>query len=200
MTVVEAIERGFRRLSAGMSDLAGWLYLLGACFVAVNVITRRFLGFSSPGLVEITGYLLAFGISLGLAHSLATKAHIRVDVLVRRLPLRLRAYMHALALAFLAGFGGLLAVRAWSVAELSWRLGSKDTTALEVPLVVPQTVWLFGLLVFASLAVLMAIRVTVLLATSRHEELDALLTVREEEEAAAVVEELTRAPAAQRES
>jgi TRAP-type C4-dicarboxylate transport system permease small subunit len=171
--------------------VAGWLYLIGAVFVTINVFTRRFLGFSSPGVVEITGYLLALGISFGLAETLTTRGHIRVDVLVRSLPLGIRVYMHTIALAFLTGFVVLLTVRALDVVATSWRLGAKDTTELETPLVVPEGLWFLGLMLFSVLAILMLVRIAGLLATGRHAELDGILGVSpEEEEAAALVKEL----------
>lgn len=49
-----------------MGDLAGWVYLLCACFITFEVISRRYFGFSSQGTTEISGYMLAFGITWGL--------------------------------------------------------------------------------------------------------------------------------------
>jgi TRAP-type C4-dicarboxylate transport system permease small subunit len=171
--------------------MAGWLYLIGAVFVTINVFTRRFLGFSSAGVVEISGYLLAVGISFGLAETLTTRGHIRVDVLVRSLPLGIRVYMHTIALAFLTGFVVLITVRALDVVATSWRLGSRDTTDLETPLVVPESLWFIGLVLFSVLALLMLARMVALLVTGRHAELDGILGVsQEEEEASALVKEL----------
>ena len=62
------------------------------------MLARNFGGFSSRATTEITSYLLAFGIAWGLAHALATRAHIRIDVLVNRLPLGSRQFLHAFAL------------------------------------------------------------------------------------------------------
>ena len=58
---------------AGVSSLC-------ALFITFDVVARRFFGFSSQATIELTGYALAFGIAWGLAHALATRAHIRVDV------------------------------------------------------------------------------------------------------------------------
>lgn len=191
LSLLERVEHLVARAGRGTGEVAGWLYLIGAVFVTVNVVTRRFLGFSSPGVVEVTGYLLALGISFGLAETLTTRGHIRVDVLVRSLPLGIRVYMHTIALAFLTGFVALLTVRSLDVVVTSWQLGSRDTTELETPLVVPQALWFLGLLLFAMLAVLMLVRITALLATGRYAHLDGILGVSaEEEEAAALVKEL----------
>lgn len=191
LTLLERAEHLLGRVGRATGEVAGWLYLIGAVFVAVNVFTRRFLGFSSPGVVEITGYLLAVGISFGLAETLTTGGHIRVDVLVRNLPLRVRVYMHTLALAFLAAFGTLLVIRSMDVVATSWRLSAKDTTDLETPLVLPQTIWLLGLALFAVLASVMLARIIGLLVTRRYAQLDGILGVSPEAvEAAALVKEL----------
>jgi TRAP-type C4-dicarboxylate transport system permease small subunit len=161
-----------------MAELAGWVYLAGALFVTANVISRRYLGFSSPAVVEITGYLLAFGISWGLADTLLGKGHIRVDVAVNKLPLRPRVLMHLLALTFLLAFAGLLALRAYEVVAESWELQASDTTALSVPLVVPQGLWLVGLLVFVVVVIGTLLHGARLLLRARYEELEALVGSR----------------------
>jgi TRAP-type C4-dicarboxylate transport system permease small subunit len=165
-----------------MGDLAGWGYLVCAFFITFDVVSRRFLGFSSQGTVEISGYLLAFGITWGLAYALSARGHIRVDVVVMRFPLRLRAYAHALALAFLAVFGALLALRAWSVVQESWELGAKETSALTIPLVIPQAPWAVGLTVFAILAAVLMLRTLLLLLRGRYHTVDRILAGRSLEE------------------
>ena len=139
-----------------MNSLAGWMYLLCACFITLDVLSRRFLHFSSQGTTEISSYMLAFGISWGLAQALTSRGHIRVDVLVLRLPVRVRAYLHLLALAFLTVLGLLFARRAWDVVLESWEFGAKDTSALSIPLILPQGLWAIGLSVFCVLTARLA--------------------------------------------
>jgi TRAP-type C4-dicarboxylate transport system permease small subunit len=165
-----------------MGDLAGWGYLVCAFFITFDVVARRFLGFSSQGTVEISGYLLAFGITWGLAYALSVRGHIRVDVVVMRSPLRLRACAHALALALLAVFGALLALRAWGVVQESWALGARETSALTIPLVIPQAPWAAGLTVFAILAAVLLLRTLLLLLHGRYETVDRMLAARSLEE------------------
>ncbi|MDB5383221.1 MAG: hypothetical protein JWO26_2853, partial [Rhodospirillales bacterium] len=86
-----------------MAHIAGWNYVACALFITFDIVGRSLFGFSSQATVEITGYMLAGGIAWGLAHTLAKRAHIRVDVLVNRLPPRRRAWLHILSLALLLG-------------------------------------------------------------------------------------------------
>lgn len=161
-----------------MSCVAGWLFVVCACFISFDVISRKFFGFSSQATVELTGYMLAFGIAWGLTDALTTRSHVRVDVLVMRMPPRLRAYMHALALVFLVFLNFFLVWRCWAVVNDAWLFGARDSSALRTPLIVPQGLWALGITVFFLLTVVMLLEVLVLLARGRREVVDRLLGPR----------------------
>ncbi len=176
-------RRQIERLGHVMNGAAGWLFVVCALFITFDVVSRRFFGFSSQATVEVTGYMLAFGIAWGLTDALARRAHIRVDVLVNRLPPGLRAYMHALALLFLVVLGFFLVWRCWAVVQDSWMFGARDSSALTTPLIIPQGLWALGITVFFLLAALMLVEVLLLLALGQRERVDRLLgprTVKEE--------------------
>jgi TRAP-type mannitol/chloroaromatic compound transport system permease small subunit len=176
-----AARRQRRRLEAVsrvMNAVAGWVYVACALFVTVDVLGRKLAGISSQGTTEITGYLLAFGISWSLAHALAERAHIRVDMLLGRMPLALRAWMHGLALAFLVVLAFFFAWRGWAVVAESWEFGARDTSALSIPLVVPQGLWAIGLTVLLALGAVMLLEVVLLLAGGRAGAVDRLLGPR----------------------
>lgn len=86
LRAARALRIGVAALAAVMAWAAGWNYVLCALFITADVLGRNLLGVSSAATVEITGYMLAVGIAWGLAHALAKRAHIRVDVWVNRLP------------------------------------------------------------------------------------------------------------------
>ncbi len=177
-----------------MSCVAGWLFVVAALFVSFDVISRKFFGFSSQATVELTGYMLAFGIAWGLTDALTTRSHIRVDVLLTRLPVGARAYMHALALAFLVFLGFFLVWRCWGVVGDAWLFGARDSSALATPLIVPQGLWAFGITIFFLLSVLMFLEVLLLLVLGRREQIDRLLGPRTiEEETAEALEAATMA-------
>jgi TRAP-type mannitol/chloroaromatic compound transport system permease small subunit len=191
---VGGLRRGVDRLGAVMNAVAGWVFVLCALFIVFDVVGRRW-GVSSKATVEITGYMLAFGIAWGLTDALTTRAHVRVDIVVTRLPLRARAFMHALALAFLVALNAVLAWRCWGVFADSWLFWARDSSALTIPLVVPQGLWALGITVFAALSVLSLAEVVLLLLAGDHATVDRRLgprTVGEETrealEAAAMAE------------
>ena len=122
--------------------------------------------------------MLAGGIAWALAHTLARGAHIRVDVWVNRLPLRFRAALHLFALLLLGGFAVFCAWAAWSLVDESLLFDAHDNSALRVPLVLPQGVWLFGLLAFCAAILVLALDAVLLLLGGRTEEVDRLLGSR----------------------
>jgi TRAP-type mannitol/chloroaromatic compound transport system permease small subunit len=182
LATLARLRRVVERTAGVMNYAAGWLFIVCAFFVTFDVLGRKLVGVTSQGTTEITGYMLACGISWGLAHTLATRSHIRVDMLVSKLPLGLRAPMHALALGFLTVMIVFVVWRAWAVVFESWEFGARDTSALSIPLIVPQGLWAWGITVFFVLIVVMLAEVLILLARRRAETSDRLLGPRSREE------------------
>lgn len=177
-TAITPVRRALERLGRVMSAIGGWMYVVCAVFVTFDVLARQFLGFSSKTTTEITGYMLAFGISWSLAHALTERAHIRIDVLVNRLPLGPRKYLHALALILLAVFGVFIAWAALSMVEESQMFHATDTSAMAIPLVLPQGLWAFGIVVFAVLVLVLCLEIALLLLRNDGAAVDRLLGPR----------------------
>ncbi len=195
----EGAEPAAWRLVRWISDhalsLAGWGYVLMTLIIGFDVLARRLLGFSTEATAELTGYLLAIGMTLGLAGTLFDRAHVRIDVLVQRLPLRWRVWLHLFALAALLVVAGFMGFGAVSLALDSAQLGATDLSALRTPLVVPQGLWAGGfvLLVLAVLAI--GARSLAQLAAGRAEGVDRSLSARTyEDEAQETLEAVARKP------
>lgn len=178
VAVASGLRLALQRIAAVMAYIAGWNYIACALFITFDIFARSFLGFSSKTTVEITGYSLAFGIAWGLAHTLAQRCHIRVDVLVNRFAPRPRQLLHGTALLLLLPFAGFIA---WVASELvgeSWLFDAHDTSALSIPLILPQGLWSFGIVFFAALALVLFVEVALLLLDGRGEEVEKLLGPR----------------------
>lgn len=161
-----------------MAWVAGWNYVACALFVTADILGRNLLGVSSAATVEVTGYMLACGIAWALAHTLAVRAHIRVDVLVNRLPVRARAPMHILALVMLAGFAGFVAWAAWALVDESALFNAHDNSALRIALVVPQGIWAVGLSAFVVMCAVLLLEGLLALITGQPRHVDTLLGSR----------------------
>lgn len=198
LRAARAFRIGVAALAAAMAWAAGWNYVLCALFITADVLGRNLLGVSSAATVEITGYMLAIGIAWGLAHALARRAHVRVDVWVNRLPLRLRVVLHLLALLALGGFGAFCAWAAWSLVDESLLFEAVDNSALRVPLAIPQGLWFAGIAAFCVMILVLALEAFLAILLGRPEAADELLGARtladETEEALDAVAMARRAP------
>jgi TRAP-type C4-dicarboxylate transport system permease small subunit len=191
-----AMRKAASAVAAFMNYVAGWNFIFCAAFITIDVVCRNFGGFSSSATTEITSYMLAFGIAWGLAHALATRSHIRIDVLVNRLPIGLRQYLHAFALVLLTGLSLFLAWCAWGLVGESILFNAKDTSALAVPLVIPQGLWAVGITMLAVFAVVLLLEVVCLLAIGDATDIDKLLGPRGyQEETQEALEAVGLAPA-----
>jgi TRAP-type C4-dicarboxylate transport system permease small subunit len=194
LRATRGLRRGVSALAAGMAYLAGWNYGACALFITADVLGRNLFGVSSAATVEVTGYMLAGGIAWALAHALVRGAHIRVDVWVNRLPLRLRAALHLLALLLLGAFAAFCAWAAWSLVDESLLFDAHDNSALRVPLALPQGVWFFGLAAFCLAVLVLAAEGASLLLSGRPAEVDRLLGSRSvDDEAAEALEAVAMA-------
>ncbi len=181
-------------LGAVMGYVAGWGFIVCAFFITFDVVARRFFGFSSKATTEITGYLLAFGIAWALAHTLTKRAHVRIDVLINRLPARIRFGMHLLSLVALAAFAGFLAKGAYDLVTESLLFGATDISVLRTPLAIPQGLWAFGIAMFFLLILAMLAENLLLVLAGRGLEAERNLHTRTYDEEAAEVLEAVGAP------
>ncbi|MCZ4351000.1 TRAP transporter small permease [Roseovarius aestuarii] len=147
-------DAGCRKLAHAMLLVSGWGVLFMGVLIAVDVIWRGLSGHNLGGVDEIASYLLAISISWSLASAFYARAHIRVDLLYRKCALPLRGALDAVATLSLLGVAVFLLFSSWTVFSISWGRGSNSASSLQIPLVVPQAIWVMGMLVFfASLLI-----------------------------------------------
>jgi TRAP-type C4-dicarboxylate transport system permease small subunit len=163
------------RLCDAMTQLAGLAYLAMTVLIVFDIVARRFLGFSTEATVELTGYLLALGMSAGLAGTLVQRAHVRIDVLIQRLGVAGRAWMHALALACVVLTASLFSWGAWKLVAESWMLNATDLSSMRIPLWIPQGAWWLGLCLFAAVALVQWVLVLHALMRGGYQHVDGML-------------------------
>ena len=137
-----------RRLVDWLSIAGGWALVVYSFAVGVEIVGRRFLGFSLQGVDEYGGYLMAVVVALGFSCALHDNAHIRIDLLLARLPRGLVTWLNVAALAGLVVFAGFLVWRAWVVLAQSAKMGAVSSTPLLTPMIAPQSLWIGCLVLF----------------------------------------------------
>lgn len=178
LRAARALRRAAAAAAALMAHAAGWAYVVCALFITFDILARTFLGFSSQATVEITGYILAGGISWSLAHTLFRRAHIRVDVFVNRLPARIRAPLHLFALGLLSALAVLIAWSAWELVDESALFNAHDNSALRIEMVWPQGIWAFGISAFVLACAVLLLEAVLAMASGQGASLDGLLGSR----------------------
>ncbi len=132
------------RLADGAAWVAGVTMLALTVLVAVSVVARRV--FNAPLLVteEISGYLVLAIVFLGLAYTLKTEGHVRVDVILTHVPVHARAVMETVASLIGLVFAGFLLAGCWWQVSQYWSQGSRSFRYLETPLWIPGTLLIVG--------------------------------------------------------
>lgn len=148
----------WERALAGLFRLAEALALLMGLFILLVILAQvlgRYLGFVVPSALEVAGFATAGLIFLGLAPTLRAGGHIRVGLLLGRLPPGARRVAEAVALG-LGLLGSLYATwQSWLRVVESYRFGDLAPGLLPLPLWLPQSFLALGLSFF-TLALLEA--------------------------------------------
>jgi TRAP-type mannitol/chloroaromatic compound transport system permease small subunit len=154
-----------RRIARCGAWFGGLLIIASALLVGVEVVIRKAFSLTIGGADELSGYALAISTAWALAFALLERAHIRIDSLYVRLPLRLCALLDLAGLALLTGFVALVAWYGFGVFATSYKLGAHSLSPLGTPLVVPQLLWVLGLAMFLAVALVLFVRALLALLT-----------------------------------
>ncbi|HET8747097.1 MAG TPA: TRAP transporter small permease [Ramlibacter sp.] len=150
-----------------LASVFGMIFLGLALVVTVETLSRKLFNVSLQGADELGGYALAVGSTLAFSLALMGRAHIRVDVFHELLPRRVQAFMNWFAALSLAAFGVFIAWVAFKVIGDTLQYRSTAQTPWATPLIIPQSVWYAGLVIFALVAGGYALRATGLLFAGR---------------------------------
>lgn len=156
--VGSALTRPLERASRLGALFCGWALLGLSVLTGVEVIGRRFLGFSLQGVDEIGGYVLAVTAAFGFSWALFRRGHTRVDLLLQGCGPRVQAALNIGAAVAIAVAAAFLAWHAAGVVAETLEFGSRASTPLRTPLIWPQSAWLAALLLFALSAAALALR------------------------------------------
>ncbi len=119
-----------------------------AVLVTLSIVTRL-TALYVPGLTEYSGYAMAAGSFFALAYTFVEGGHIRVELLLGRLPPSLRRAAEIWCLAVAVAVSIFLA---WYMARLtwfSWKFGEYSEGADAILLYKPQLAAMAGAVVLA---------------------------------------------------
>lgn len=154
-----------RRLAALTEGLARALHILSQLalvallgLVAHEVFVRYALNAPTQFSVEISEYLLVFISFASTAWILRKDRHVRVRLVLDRLPERARAGLEAAGMLLLAAFAAVLVWKGAGMALTAWHGDDRSSSLLSAPLWVPYSFIPLGGLALMPMALVLAAR------------------------------------------
>jgi TRAP-type C4-dicarboxylate transport system permease small subunit len=151
------LNRSIDALAAGLEKLLGAALIAAVVFNFVNVVGRYILGRTFIAADEVQIYIMVYIAFLGAAVATWRRMHLRMDVLVHRLPHGVRAALAATELVLvlvLAAF--VLYVSSGYVKQMAG-LDARSQNA-GIPMWIPHSAIVIGFGLIAVLAVLQIVQ------------------------------------------
>lgn len=190
--IMAMIEHLITRAATLFARAGGAMIVLIALTVVVDVVSRNLTGRTVLNSFEMSSYLFAVAIAFGMSYTALSGSHIRVDVLLPRLPEKVR---RGLDFAAFVAMAGLAMTFAWCAVELaleSLRRGVTSSSAAAIPLGMPQAVWAAGFVLFAITTCLLAVQHGLCLVRGDSAGADRIGRFGQQEEAAEAIEDASR--------
>ncbi len=123
--------RLYGRVVRSTCIIAGWALMAISVATCIEIITRKFFGFTFKGLDEIGGNMLAGISALGFAYALTTRAHMRVTILFGYIASSLQAILNVVAFLTLSAMAVFCAWRGVFEFLDSFGSGKRSNTPLQ---------------------------------------------------------------------
>jgi len=135
-------------LARGSGAIAALTVLAMTLLITTDVVLRGAVNESLIWVPEIVGYLMVALIFLSLGEAMLAGSHIRIDLVVDRLPKHLRDRIELATLALSTGVTAFFTWHGFATMLRSYQYGRRDAFgALATPLFIPQTAIPVGLLI-----------------------------------------------------
>jgi TRAP-type C4-dicarboxylate transport system permease small subunit len=145
---IQAYRERLDRFLIQTGYLSGAFFALTAFFITYDVLARKWgylLGLPTTRVTdEISGYILALAGTWGMAYTLRTGSHVRIDVLLPFMRPKLRLLMDVVANVLMGFFALVVSWKSWYLVVDSIDTGITSSTYLLTPLYIPQTILALG--------------------------------------------------------
>ncbi|WP_322996477.1 TRAP transporter small permease [Castellaniella sp.] len=179
--------------------VGGAIIGITALLISCDIVIRALMHHAIDGTDELARFALAISTTWALAGALLDRAHIRVDTAYNFFPGRMRLALDLLALvSFLVVFALIFQYGLEMVLQ-SWTSETRSTSALQLPMVIPQAIWLCGIALFLVVDVVLFIAALHLILKGKSSQASALIGMKSadeevHEEIAAAATQMRTAP------
>ncbi|WP_353248710.1 TRAP transporter small permease [Salinisphaera sp. T31B1] len=146
--------------------------------VSYDVLARQLFGSTTSWVVDVNTYLVAFITFIGAGYGLREQAHVRVDLITRRLPLRLRWLLQLLSDLIVIGVTSLLFWLGALYCHDAWTSGEQSFGLFAVPLWIPYAALPIGMAILLVVQLLQSFDTVRRGPMPAHEEAESLLDGR----------------------
>ena len=165
MKILNLIRDAIGKVSDLSGILAGISIFLVSIFITWGVIARYFL-FPSHWVEPVSVYMFIAAAFLAMPYAMKKMDHIRVDLIVSKLPGNLARITDTITLTLAVVFFFYLTWRGFELASSSYTRNTKDLSIIQVPLWIPQIFLAVG----SILLTLSIIRQIIIIWTERDYE------------------------------
>lgn len=144
----------YDRLTVWAAWLAAWLYVATGAMLAYEVAARYLFTAPTIWAEELSRFFLIWATFLAAAALLAQRKHIRIGLVVDRLPMAARRVAEALSLAFVAVVSAVIVWHGSGIAFESFERGRTAGTMLDLPMWWSETAAPLGFLLLGVQALI----------------------------------------------
>ena len=148
-----------------------WLTMALMILVMVDVTSRYVMQNPLAISDEYGGFCLVAITCIGLAYAWKTRSHVRVEFIIKKLPVRMRQWLRLFTLLLAIVFTGFMVYGAIKLVSISLMFGTQSTSWLRTPVAWPQmTIVIGAILIFLQLIVEIIKQITKLSAAEEEGE------------------------------
>jgi TRAP-type C4-dicarboxylate transport system permease small subunit len=147
------LNRSIDALAVGLEKLLGAALIVAVLYNFVNVVGRYIVGRTFISADEVQIYIMVYIAFLGAAVATWRRLHLRMDVLVHRLPERLRVALGVLELALVVVLAAFVLYVSTGYVKQMAGLDARSQNA-GIPMWIPHSAIVLGFGLIAVLSVL----------------------------------------------
>lgn len=101
--LIRRLDRIVGYISLGGAIWGAMLILTMIVMISINIFVRKTIGWAFLFVEEYSGYALVLIVYFGLGYALRSEKHIHMELLIRKLPEKLKNYVHIITTFICAG-------------------------------------------------------------------------------------------------
>lgn len=143
---------------ARVAAITGGLGIIAiSVMISVDVFLRKFANTTLGGASEIAGMVFAVATAVAYPYVLLDRANIRIDVVYARISVKMRAFLDLIAMLLVLYFAWRLVQSTFELWQKSWTGGTRTVGVLNMPIWIPQGLWVLGFALFALTALFLSV-------------------------------------------